>query len=152
MTNDRLTILAYKAGVNLLLENSDFDGNDRDKKYVTLCRTEELKIIPKGSTANTIINFPRCGLAESFSVFRTVVVEGDHATLVHVPYPRILAAYFMKAHDGSGGDLFMGDDENEFNADATGLPRFYAGSVHDGENIDLYRDLFKKAEGSLKVF
>ena len=128
---------AYKAAFQLFLENADFEGNNRKEGYVILFRTEDKKAIPNGGKPGDTYTPTNMGAAESFSVRRTVVVMAAHGTIMRVPYSRILAGYFWEPHQGHG-NLFMGDSENEFNADTTGLTRVYVGPVSDNSKVSDY--------------
>lgn len=121
----------YKAAVQLLIENADFDGNDKSSRATKLFRTENGGVInrlPVGQGKD----FP-VGPTESFSVFKTVCVNGSNGTIVNVPWSRINAVYFMERTPGGKNSLFLGDSENEANVDTIGLTKVFVGKVKYGE-------------------
>lgn len=136
---DLETVAQYKAAVQLLLENADFDGNDRTARATKLFRTESDNVA-KGMAVGEKRDFA-VGPAESFSVFKTVCVNGGNGTIVNVPWSRINAIYFMERTPGAHDKLFLGDKENEANVDAIGLEKVFVGKVRYGELAKKYHHL-----------
>lgn len=132
----RETQLAYKAAFQLFLERTEFDGNDRQNKEVILFRTESDGVVPKTVQNGDTYTPDHVGPAESYSLIRTFVYKGKNGTIMRVPYPRIQAGYLWEKEPNE--DLFLGDKENEFNADTGGIPRTYVGQVSDVEEVAKY--------------
>ena len=132
----RETQLAYKAAFQLFLERTEFDGNDRQNKEVILFRTESDGVVPKTVQNGDTYTPDHVGPAESYSLIRTFVLNGANGTIMRVPYPRIQAGYLWERKPNE--DLFLGDKENEFNADTGGIPRMYVGRVESGFEIADY--------------
>lgn len=139
LRKDLETLAQYKAAVQLLLENADFDGNDRTARATKLFRTESDNVV-KGMAVGEKRDFA-VGPTESFSVFKTVCVNGGNGTIVNVPWSRINAIYFMERTPGADDDLFLGDKENEANVDAVGLEKVFVGRVSYGELAKKYHHL-----------
>lgn len=132
----RETQLAYKAAFQLFLERTEFDGNDRQNKEVILFRTERDGVVPKTVQNGDTYTPNQVGPAESYSLIRTFVLHGANGTIMRVPYPRIQAGYLWERKPNEA--LFLGDKENEFNADTGGIPRTYVGRVSDGKEVAKY--------------
>ena len=128
LKKDVETIAQYKAAVQLLLENADFEGNDKASRAVKLVRTEHNGVIAKRPTVGKAYDYSM-GPTESFSVFRTVTVGGNNCVVAEVPWSRVNAAYFMERTPGKNNTFFLDDAENEFNVDGIGLRRVFAGKV-----------------------
>lgn len=134
LRRDLQSVAQYKAAVQLLLENAEFEGNDPKTRTTILFRTEAKDVVGNVKPGETCKN--GIGPAESFSVFRTVCVfSADRGTIARVPWSRINASYFMERTPGLRDDLFAGDHENEFNVDAVGLGRVYVGTVTMNEQV-----------------
>lgn len=141
----------YQAGISLILENCNFQGNDKATRTVVLMRTENPSIFgggfpPIGKLSHHV------GVNESHSIFKTVRVEGSVLTMVRVPYHRITGMYMLEQNPGAGDCGFLGDSENEFNADTHGLDIF---SVRDygvsgGLDVAPFRKVFDQLENSAK--
>lgn len=131
----------YQAAIQLLMENADFEGRDAVTRTVILGRTEEIgKVVTVG--IGELSPHAR-GAAESHSIFRAVVVEAGNdpgITIARVPYPRISGCYFLERTPGKNDGMFLGDGENEFNADTHGLPVLFLGSVKSGTPLAPFRD------------
>lgn len=141
------SVSQYQAAVQLLLENADFEGKDAATRTVILGRTEEFgKVLTVG--AGDLSQHAR-GAAESHAIFSTVVVKAAGnagITMTRVPYSRISASYFMERTPGKNDPLFLGDGENEFNADTQGLDVLYLGRVTSGAPLAPFRDKFLQFE------
>ena len=139
LDKDVETVAQYKAAVQLLLENADFNGNDKSARATKLFRTESASVV-SGMTIGSGKDFA-VGPAESFSVFKAVSVNGSHGTIVNVPWSRINAAYFMERTPGRNDKLFLGEDENEFNVDAIGLRKVFVGQVNYHDLVNQFHHL-----------
>ena len=134
LRRDLQSVAQYKAAVQLLLENAEFEGNDPKTRSTILFRTEKKDVV--GNVKIGELCKHNIGPAESFSVFRTVRIFGaDRGTIARVPWSRINASYFLERTPGDCDDLFAGDHENEFNVDAVGLERVYTGVVKANERV-----------------
>lgn len=131
------SVAQYKAAVQLLLENADFENNNKKARFTILFRTEQKGVVEgvrRGKTCKNAI-----GAVESFSVFRTVKIGGtNQGTIARIPWSRINATYFMERMPGMAGQLFYGERENEFNVDAIGIDRIYVGEVEYGEKVSKF--------------
>jgi hypothetical protein len=136
--------IQYKSAIQLILENTTFEGRDEASRSVILGRTEEVgKVV---TVAVGELSPHARGAAESHFVWRTVSVKGDGLTAVRVPYSRINGMFFLERHPGGDDGCFLGDGENEFNADTRGLPALYLGKVRSGLSFSQFRDDFLKFE------
>ena len=137
LRKDVESVAQYKAAVQLLLENAEFDGTDKGTRTTILFRTEQQSVISgtkKGDVCKNLM-----GPAESFSVFRTVTIGGaNHGTIARVPWSRINATYFMERTPRGADQLFYGESENEFNVDAIELNQIYVGKVKYGEQVSKF--------------
>lgn len=125
---DLETVAQYKAAVQLLLENADFEGNDHATRTVKLFRTEAKGVVGKSPKVGQAYDY-KMGPTESYSWNETVKAFGSYGTIAEVPWSRINATYFMERTPGKADALFLGDGESEFNVDAIGIRRVYAGAV-----------------------
>jgi len=113
------------------LERMEVDYVDRETRTVLLMRTESpatLKangIDPKSIKKGDVVGL-QLGATESHSIFNPVYVKGSIATVKAVPFSRVLYSYWFEARAGSGGAGFLGDSENEFAADTSGIPSLIA--------------------------
>ena len=117
--------------VQEMLANIDFSGNDRKARTMRIIRTE---------STSTAVPFKkgqwgvyRRGVNESGSV-ATPFSSGPR-TVTIVPHVRITSSYFMERNPGKGGDLLLGDDENEFTYMAHGLK-----ALNLGQDADIKAD------------
>lgn len=98
-----------------LLTKMDFP-NKNDDGTVSLFRTEDSKVT-KGINGlrpgDRRVTMPR-GAVESTSLFDAVYIGTTELTRQKVPIHRVVGTYFMERHPGTGGDLLLGDGENEF--------------------------------------
>lgn len=137
LAKDVESIAQYKAAVQLLLENADFENNDKKTRSTILFRTEQKGVVEgvkRGEPCKNTI-----GAAESFSVFRTVEIGGSNqGTIARIPWSRINATYFMERTPKMADQLFYGERENEFNVDAIGIDRIYVGEVEYGEKVSKF--------------
>lgn len=138
----------YHAAIQIALENNTFHGNDKATRSVVLIRTESNSVIKiNGALPNVGEECKHLrGVAESHAYASTVVVLGDNATAIRVPYSRIGGVYFAERYPQCNSSSFMGDDENEFNADTHGLPAIYCGKVQGRERAEKYLGPFKEWE------
>ncbi|MBQ3349216.1 MAG: minor capsid protein [Thermoguttaceae bacterium] len=136
----------YIAGVQLILENCDFPGNDKSRRTVICGRTESDVVIPTGvlrdyqKTGMPVISTHKTGVAESHFVKTVVAVYGYCLTSVRVPYARISGLYFCEREAASNHGCFLDDSENELNATTNGLTILYQGRVSGGEDFESYRN------------
>lgn len=148
MDRDRQAFRAYKASVQVVLENTKCEYIDHDTGTIILCRTEQEEVMEMdGMKKGEFGRMTRSG-AESHSIFRTVNIAGaDQLTIVRVPYSRISGMYFMN-RDKNGESLFLGDGENEFNVDINNgeLPVYYYGTVRPSRDTKPYIKEFLEAE------
>lgn len=114
-----------KAASQTILENLDFENNDRGRRSVLVCRTEHPFVMQKNGRKLGAAGVNAISTAESSSVFHRTQAYSDttETTVYEVPFSRITAMYFMEG--SGGGDMFLGDHENELNIDFTGLPSAY---------------------------
>lgn len=113
----------YQSAIPLIWENSDFPGNDQQSRNVVLMRTENKSIFGRKVLKIGKLSH-HTGANESHSIFQTVRVDGSVLTMVRVPYHRITGTYFLEGTPGKHDHCFLGDKENEFNADTHGLDIF----------------------------
>lgn len=138
LDKDVETVAQYKAAVQLLMENADFEGNNKTTRSVKLVRTEAKGVVAKKPTIGKAYAYDM-GPAESYSWHKTVKAFGEYATVAEIPWSRINAAYFMERTPGLGDRLFLGEDESEFNVDGIGLRRVFCESLsHDKPCKDFY--------------
>jgi len=131
MERDLKALRLWKSATTLLLENADFDGNDRKARTMFVIRTEGDKETA-GNPKDEISTSFKMGSEESFSVFSSVCpVAGRNCFVREVPYSRVSAIYFMDRNP-QGHDMFWGDAENEVGIDATGLPTMFVGKLGRG--------------------
>ncbi len=99
----------FHAFVQEVLERLTFPGSDREQRVARLLRTETTPsavTIPKGQTGEY-----KRGVNESGSLY-TPFSSGAR-TVTAVPFTRITSLYFFERTPGTGGDLLLGDGENE---------------------------------------
>ena len=142
LDKDIEAVAQYKAAVQLLMENANFQGNDRTKREIILFRTEDETVVGRNLNKGDICKHS-VGPTESHSIFKAYCFNGHEGTIVRVPYSRINAAYFMERTPGKADELFLGDNENEFNADTIGLTKTYTGKTFSGEQVSKYYSLAK---------
>ena len=124
LKKDIENVAQYKAAVQLLLENANFEGNDKAARTVKLIRTEAKGVIGKTLKKGIAYAYDMAP-SESYSWHRTVMAYGEYATIAEVPWSRINAAYFMERTPGENDRLFLGEGESEFNVDGIGLRRVF---------------------------
>ena len=112
-----------KGATQTILENIDFENNDRANREVLICRTEERDVMSLYGRKKGEMAIMPISTAESSSVFSRVTVFGSETCIYKVPYSRISAIFFME--DDRASSLFLGDGENEVNCDFTNLPCAY---------------------------
>lgn len=124
LERDTQTYLRYQSGVVVALENCKFPGNDIANRSIFLMRTEPSDIVGNSKPGHEW--FAKKGINESHSVFRPVYVHNQEMTITRVPYSRISGIYLAEGDPGKPySDAFMGDSENEFTADTSGLKTLY---------------------------
>lgn len=152
------TAETYMGGIQLILENCEFPGNDKATRTVVCCRTEEDTVVGQ-NVIDTFNNdskgrLVKCthnpGVAESHSVKWVFAYRGHELTSVKVPYSRISGIYFLERKPGDGDGCFLGDRENEINAQTNGLLILYQGQVSGGEDFEPYRTKHITAENKGK--
>lgn len=124
LERDMKAYVAMKSLTQMILQNSSFTGNFKEKKCLRMCRTESKKgVVNKYNLQKGIPTIYPCGTHESFSVFKTYCYNGTETVLCDVPYSRISSLYFLRNPKGEG--MYASDEENEAGVNAVGLPRVY---------------------------
>lgn len=112
-----------------LLDTTALPYSDRAARAVRLIRTESSETIAaNGITPGkygeiTMVN----GAVESHSLVQAYALYGalNHSTITATPFHRVLGAYLFERNPGHGGGAFAGQNENEFTADTSNLPKKY---------------------------
>lgn len=122
------------------LERVETDYVDRENRMVLLHRTEseatlkangvDTKKLKKGDVFGL-----RLGGTESHSMNKATYVFGKYLTAKMVPFSRVLYNHWFEPTAGSGGSGFLGDGENEWAADASGIPAVLLDDVMYSQNI-----------------
>lgn len=135
------SVVAFKALTHEMLSQMDFERNHPEQGFIELVRTEQKNVMTMNDLRpdwKTAIQFPR-SMAESGSIYTTVRVNGNQLTMYRVPYHRIWGTYWLskltRPHD-NGGSGFLGDGENEFVFDLSGLDCWYVGTDNGGNPTD----------------
>lgn len=129
----RQTFSAWKSFVDEVLTNTQMPNKDDGLRVVRLMRTEKAEVLDRrlpgvrGIFGGEYVMTK--GANESHSIMRVVGVHGTEITVQAVPYSEITGLY--PAERPGGGDAFLGDGENEFTANTSGIPFIYAGSKFD---------------------
>ena len=147
LARDTETYLRYQAGVQLMLEKTDFPGNDRATRTVILVRNEHDKVVANSEVGDELK--AKHGVNESHATFRTVSLgsERRNCTVTRVPYSRISGFYFAEQEPGQNDCGFLRDSENEFTADTSGLKTlFVEKDVGSGRDTEPFRDTYLKWE------
>lgn len=107
----------FHAFMQEMLATTKFPGNDPRHRVMRILRTENTEgAVPFAAGKSGVY---RRGVNESGSV-ATAFSTGTR-TVTIVPHARITSSYFMERTPGKGGDLLLGDSENEFTYMAHGL-------------------------------
>ena len=110
-----------------LLRNVRFPRNNQAGQYVEIMRTETKGAIKRsGLEPGQMGQFSRAANV-SGSVFKPVVIWGDHMVLQQVPYQRITGIYFYERFPGANICAFANDSQNEFVFVPDGLESYYVG-------------------------
>ena len=145
LARDTATYLRYQSAVQIALEQCNLPGNDPATHTIILARTEDDKVMAKSKVGHEMQ--AKHGVNESHSVFKTVVVDGDNLTMTRVPYSRISGIFMAEQNPGKGDTGFLGDSENEFTADTSGLKTmFVEANTHRGKDLKPYREKYIKWE------
>lgn len=113
--------------VQEMLANIEFSGNDRTARTMRILRTENTSgAIPFKKGKSGVY---RRGVNESGSV--ATPFSSGVRTVTIVPHVRVTSSYFMERNPGKGGDLLLGDGENEFTYMAHGLKALNLGRDAD---------------------
>lgn len=134
----RQSFTAFHAFNYLIVSRVDLPNNLKNKKSIRLLRTEAEEVMdlynPNRETGMRPVM--KRGMAESTSMVRHVVVQGNHLTYQEVPYHRILGTYLIergtynqKVKKTLYQSFFLTDAENEAIAMLDGLPHEYAGKI-----------------------
>jgi len=128
----------YQSAVQLALENTDFHNNDRENRLLRICRTESDDVLNNIKLGDAPAVWKR-GACESHSVFKTFKYLGTNLTVGEIPYPLVQGIYFFERVPDSGDGCFAGDNENEVDIDARGIPmRFVKKNTKSGESFDIF--------------
>lgn len=109
------------------LERVNTDYVDRENRVVLLLRTESAETLKangidtKKVKAGDVIGL-RLGATESHSMIKPTYVMGQYLTAKIVPFSRVLYNHWFEPSAGSGWSGFLGDYENEWAADTSGIP------------------------------
>ena len=144
------TLGIYQSSIQLILENSTFEGNGAEEhktQSIVLARTESPDVIDsnaknwKGGKPNPepYVCKHKVGVNESHGIIKTANVKGSYLTTVRVPYSRITGCYMLERYKNQKDCCFLGDSENEFDADTHGLTKLCWGEFPHGTMIDKYR-------------
>ena len=147
LARDTETYLRYQSGVQLMLEKTDFPGNDHATRTVILVRNEHDDVVANSEVGDELK--AKHGVNESHGTFRTVSLDHyrRNCTVTRVPYSRISGFYFAEQYPGQGDCGFLDDDENEFTADTSGLKTlFVKKDVGSGEDTEPFRNTYLKWE------
>lgn len=128
-------LAAWIAYTQEILENTELPNTDRKLRVVRLLRTEDPSVLVKSAKigqyggTHTLIR----GSNESHSIMKTTFVAGGEITVQAVPFSDITGLYLTdrpgaKGTPGTGEAAFLGDSENEFTANTSGMPFLYFGS------------------------
>ena len=134
---DTETYVRYQSALSIALENTTMPGNDPKSRSMILARTEDDKVVSTSTPGGELK--AKHGVNESHSMFRTTVVTGDNLTMVRVPYSRISGTFMAESRPGSNSCAYLGDSENEADADTNGLRVLFVGKVQSGEDLEKYR-------------
>ena len=132
----------WRSATNVMLENSDFDGNCKEGRYVVIGRTDDPNLF--ANKAGTVGDAFPMGPSESCTPFASKRVYQSGVGVRLVPYERIYSCYFFD-RSPQGGSLYLNDDEREIGCDMTGLPQFYAGPYGTGWNYKAHDAELKAA-------
>lgn len=140
MDKARKAFAAYNAGVQVALDSTGFEHNDRKRRAVYVVRTERKEVMREtGAKAyGKNVTMKTRGLCESTSIWEKTTVHGreDQVTMQAVPHDRVLGVYFFERVPGSGGGAFLGDSENEFDCVLPGIPMKYADTYKGNKGED----------------
>jgi hypothetical protein len=138
LARDTATYLRYQSAVQIALENCDLPGKDPATRTIIISRTEKDNVMSKSEVGHEMQ--AKHGVNESHGAFKTVVVEGDNLTMTRVPYSRISGIFMAEQTPGGRDSGFLGDSENEFTADTSGLKTlFVEKNCHSGRDLEPYR-------------
>lgn len=142
---DRKAYHVWKSATQLLLENCDIPRADKGSRTIRLCRTMDSEIKKYNPVKGEIMPFIPEGAHESYSVDWVVVISGSHAVMRDVPFSRVSSISYSTT--SSGGDLYLGDSENEVGANTIGLPCVYMGGFfRSGDPVDPFDAVIAAAE------
>lgn len=125
--NESLT--AWHAFNYEFLRTTDFPRNSLKQGVVKLMRTENLDVMQFHTMAVGDTKVMTRGAAESFSIWKQVVVKGREMTEQELPHQRVFGTYFFERKPGSRVSPFFGDNENEFVGMAEGVEAKYTRRV-----------------------
>ena len=134
------TLGIYQSAIQLILENSTFEGNGAEEhktQSIVLARTESPNVIDSNAknwkrgkpNPEPFVCIHNVGVNESHAIINAVVVKGSYLTTVRVPYSRITGCYMLERYKNQKDCCFLGDSENEFDADTHGLTKLCWGNV-----------------------
>ena len=142
---DRKAYHVWKSATQLLLENCDIPRADKGSRTIRLCRTMDSAIKKYNPVKGEIMPFIPEGAHESYSADWVVVISGSHAVMRDVPFSRVSSISYSTT--SSGGDLYLGDSENEVGANTIGLPCVYMGGFfRSGDPVDPFDAVIDAAE------
>jgi ADP-ribose pyrophosphatase YjhB (NUDIX family) len=119
-----------------VVRRTEFEGNDLASGTVRLGRTEDKDVMRIHSMKVGDKKVMTRGAMESYSISRTVRVNGAELTVQHIPHTRVFGLYFLERYGGSNQAPFLGDGENEFVAMAEGVEAEYTRArVSSGEKF-----------------
>lgn len=130
----RKTFTAWIAYTQEVLNTTRLPNKDDTLRVVRLIRTEEESVlksqgIPLGSYGG--VHTVKKGSNESHSTVAITTITGQEVTVTAVPFANVTGLYITERPSasglGSGGAAFLGDHENEYTANTSGLPFVYAG-------------------------
>lgn len=138
LARDTATYLRYQSAVQIALEQCNLPGKDPASRTIIISRTEKSGVMSKSEVGHEMK--AKHGVNESHGAFKTVVITGDNLTMTRVPYSRISGIFMAEKTPGSRESGFLGDSENEFTADTSGLKTMFVKEhVSSGEDLEPYR-------------
>lgn len=141
----------WKSGTQLLLENSSFDGNHAEARFMYHMRTDLESLFGAQKVDGRVQDAYRIGACESGCPIRSKeVLSGPYVGVRRVPYSRVNSVFFMEPRPGRPNEeMYFGDGERECGADLTGLPVYAAGRY--GSNYEIAKHE-KKIDAAFAAF
>jgi len=150
LERDTKTYLLYQAGIQHLFENCEFAYNDPKTHTIILARTVNPNLTGNSKEGELLPSTLKQGINESHSCYtarKLHTYEVRHLTLTRVPYSRISGCWMAERDPGLRNCGYLGDEENEIDADTNGLLVMLAKlDVKQGEPLTNYIKSFLTRE------